>query len=885
MQSEVSTLFGELSGVSPKERERYYATHSVPEELRREVESLLSFDSGPPIANIVHTAVGLVFQEPVSDGDFCGPFQLLRLIGRGGMGVVYLAERVDGEVRQRVAVKLLRSALDSSAARQRFLQERQILASLAHPNIARLIDAGHRADGHPFLVMEYIEGRPIDEHCQTLSVREKVALISTVCEAIASAHQKLIVHRDLKPGNILVDHNGNPCVLDFGIAKLMDESDATATVERRLTPEYASPEQLMGAQVTTASDIYSLGAVLYKLLTGEAPARATSSPTSRTCATEDRDLAAIVSKTIRTEPHERYTTADKLADDLRAWLDHRPVAARQGERWYRAQRQLRRYWAPAAAGLIAASGLIGGIVAARTERDDAQRRFDEVRKLANEFFAIERDMAGLTGATAIRERMVKTSIKYLEGLSKRAGNDWGLKAEIASGYRKAAEAQGISLAMNLGRPADARASLDKAAALLAEVSAAAPGNRAVLHDRIELMELQTRLEWGSQNFQMLDAKINQLRELLARYEAGAKDELAEWQFVGRAYESMAVTARALNRMELPIMFAKRCMELRQKAAERDKSITTRGNLANSYSTYGGLLRATGDLTGAVEMLQQSLAVFEQIAASNPDHYKVQVNIANTHAAIARTLGDANGPSLRQTEAAVKHFEESLRLGRRLMALDPDESQIRYNHSLAAWRLGDALRTRDPRTALARYDEAIEVLRPLSGQRYSRDVPLVAALAESTFALRVLDRHSEIKPRLQEAAGICGTHRGEATTVYETCSEFLSRAEAATALSEGRPLEAVAAHREWLKLIENEKTLAETKEDIYSAYVLTRRYRLLRNALLSVGMKAEADEEERKRLAVVELWKKKLSGRNNAEAILAGSAVDRDQIDVASQRIP
>src|ERR1051326_2725970 len=254
MKPEVATLFGELSGVPPYERERYYAAHSISEDVRREVESLIAFDSGAPLENIVHKAVGLAFQEPVSGGDYCGPFQLLRLIGRGGMGVVYLAERVDGEVRQRVAVKLLRAALDSSGGRQRFLQERQILAHLAHPNIARLIDAGHRADGHPYLVMEYIDGRPIDEYSHTTSVREKVALMATVCDAIASAHQNLVVHLDLKPSNILVDRTGNPRVLDFGIPKILDESDATQTIERRLTPEYASPEQFLRAATPTRHD-------------------------------------------------------------------------------------------------------------------------------------------------------------------------------------------------------------------------------------------------------------------------------------------------------------------------------------------------------------------------------------------------------------------------------------------------------------------------------------------------------------------------------------------------------------------------------------------------------------------------------------------------------
>lgn len=268
------------------------------------------------------------------------------------------------------------------------------------------------------------------------------------------------------------------------------------------------------------------------------------------------------------------------------------------------------------------------------------------------------------------------------------------------------------------------------------------------------------------------------------------------------------------------------------------------------------------------MLQQSLAVFEQMAADDPDLYTIQVNIANTHAAIARNLGDANGPSLRQTEAAVKHFEESLRMGRRLMSLDPDENQIRFNHSLAAWRLGDALRGRDPRGALARYDEAIGILRPMSGKRYSRDVPLVAALAESTFALRALGRDSQAKLRLQEAAGICGAHRSEPTDVYETCGEFISRAEAGLALAAGRPREAAALHREWLRLTEDEKHMEDVKQDIYTAYALTRRYGLLRDSLLAAGMRTEADQMDLKRRAIVEFWKGKLSGRNDAEVLLS-----------------
>jgi serine/threonine protein kinase len=868
MNPEVGELFGELLDVPRPERERYYDAHSIPVETRWEVESLLSFDSGKAIQEIVTAAVGLAFQEPVSDGDYCGPFRLLRLIGRGGMGLVYLAERVDGEVRQRVAVKLLRSSLDSAAARQRFLQERQILANLAHPNIARLIDAGHRADGHPYLVMEYIEGQPIDEYSRDLSVRAKVRLMTTVCEAIASAHQKLVVHRDLKPGNIIVDSHGNPRVLDFGIAKLMDESDSTMTLERLLTPEYASPEQMTGAPVTTATDIYSLGAVLYKLLTGEAPARDLPPPPSRKCATVDRDLDAIALKTIRAEPQERYATADKLAEDLRAWLNHRPVAARQAERWYRARRYMRRYWALVAAGAVAAAGLIAGLVAARSERDVAQQRFNEVRQLANEFFAVEKDIQGMPGSTAVRERIVKTSIQYLEGLSKRAGNDWRLKAEIAAGYRKAAEAQGISRGINLGRPVEAQVSLNKAAALLKEVRAVVPEDRAVLHDLIELTELQTRIDYASKNLKALEADLTELQGLLTAYESGAKEEPGEWQFVGKIYESMAISARDLGRMELPMRFARRAVELQRKVTEQDKSFAAQHRMSNALNAYAALRYATGDLNGAVETLKQSLVVLEQMAAENPNHYITQLNIANAYSTIGRDLGGQAGPSLRQTEAAVAHLEESLRIGRRLMALDANDRQIRSNHAVTAWHLGDALRETDPRRALASYDEAIGILRTFAGKPYSRDVPLAAALAESTVPMRALGRASQAKLRLKEAAEICVAHQNEPTAVYETCIEITSRVGAGLALAEGRTSDAIAAAREWLKLIENEDTLKQAKEDIYTAYALTRHYRLLRDALTAAGMKAEADQTEVKRTAILAVWKAKLSGPNDAEILLS-----------------
>ncbi len=250
MNARVEELFHDMVDLSPADRVRYFGEHQVDEEIRQEVEALLAFDSG---ANSfldlnVRIAASRALPQLEGKGWRAGPYRLLEVIGRGGMGAVYLAERADGEVTQRLAVKLLPAGA-GDPLRERFLQERQILASLAHPNIARMLDAGHLTSGQPFLAMEYVAGKPIDTFAGGLSVRQKIALFLKVCTAVAYLHRNLVVHRDLKPSNILVTSDGEPKLLDFGIAKILDvATDTTITGMRMLTPDYASPEQVIGRQ-------------------------------------------------------------------------------------------------------------------------------------------------------------------------------------------------------------------------------------------------------------------------------------------------------------------------------------------------------------------------------------------------------------------------------------------------------------------------------------------------------------------------------------------------------------------------------------------------------------------------------------------------------------
>ncbi|HKV09244.1 MAG TPA: serine/threonine-protein kinase [Thermoanaerobaculia bacterium] len=322
-----------------------------------------------------------------------GAYRIVRELGRGGMGTVYEAVR-DGDFDRRVAVKVLRRGMDSEDVLRRFATERQILASLDHPNIARLYDGGTTPDGRPYFVMEAIEGSPIDRFCaqKGLPVPERLRLFLTVCSAVAAAHQSLVVHRDLKPSNILVTADGAPKLLDFGIAKLLgpDESaETTVEASRRLTPGYASPEQVSGGPVTTASDVYSLGVLLHELLTGTRlrrtgpgdPERPSAAAKTPELARRLRgDLDAIVAMALREEPSRRYGSVEQLAEDVRRHLGSEPVLARRGTLSYRAGKFVRRNRVALAVGLafvgLAAAFVVSTVVqSARVarERDKAEQ--------------------------------------------------------------------------------------------------------------------------------------------------------------------------------------------------------------------------------------------------------------------------------------------------------------------------------------------------------------------------------------------------------------------------------------------------------------------------------------------------------------------------------
>ena len=479
-------------------------------DVARELQALLDADA----------VVGTFLSTPAPDrvalfssdlaGAVIGPYRVLERVGSGGMGTVYLAERVDRSFTRRVAIKVVRLGFGMEERIARFQRERQILAQLDHPNIASLIDGGTIGDGVPYLVMEYVEGKPIDAYCEegALSVAGRLRLVMQVCSAVHFAHQRLVIHRDIKPTNILVGADGEPKLLDFGIATILEPSGAeqdqlTHTGCFVVTPDYASPEQVRGEMVTTASDVYALGVVLYLLLAGKPPyhvaSRAPQEIVRAVCdsappppseavlqglapdaparqAAERRarvlrgDLDTIVAKAMHKDPARRYASPSRLADDVRRYLDGRPVEARPDTPSYRLGKFVRRNRAGVAlgAGLVLATavGSLSTVWQAREatrQREIAEKRLGDIRRLATSFiFDMHDSIAALPGSTPARRLISQLGGEYLDRLASESGGDPVLLQEIAEAYDRLGDVQGNPAIANLGNDAAALVAYRKA---------------------------------------------------------------------------------------------------------------------------------------------------------------------------------------------------------------------------------------------------------------------------------------------------------------------------------------------------------------------------------------------------------------------------------------
>lgn len=444
----IKGLLQEALRLDTNERAAYLDREGVTAETRSEVESLLGLAA--EAEDFMTLSVGEFSKDFLDDlgpspspviNQRIGAYQIVSELGAGGMGAVYLATRVDGKFEQRVAIKMLKREFNTEKFRGTFKREKEILAALAHPNIATLLDAGTTEDGIPYLVMEYVKGEPIDEFCQNrkLSLNSRLKLFNKVCDAAAFAHRNLIIHRDLKPSNILVNEDGEPKLLDFGISKLLDaNADDHVTHFEALTPQYASPEQINRGPVTTATDVYSLGVVLFKMLTENLPYRVGSktngnllheimeaapalpskaAPTPGTSHQLRGDLDNIILKSLSKEPERRYQTVEQFSADIWRFVDGLPVLARPATFFYRTSKFYHRNKFSVLAVTLFLIGLFAAVAVAWSQANAAKKQARLV--------AAERTRAELeaTRAKAEAEKAERTS-RFLQSLLEYANPNW-----------------------------------------------------------------------------------------------------------------------------------------------------------------------------------------------------------------------------------------------------------------------------------------------------------------------------------------------------------------------------------------------------------------------------------------------------------------------------
>jgi tRNA A-37 threonylcarbamoyl transferase component Bud32 len=650
--------------------------------LRAEVEELLALDTSG-VSTLAMGAVQGAARAVSAElergwiGRRVGAWMIKGVLGRGGMGAVYEVERADGAYRQRAAMKLMRREWNAADGARRFAEERQILAQLEHPHIARLLDGGSTAEGVPYLVMEVVDGLPIHRYAESarLGVEARLQLVVTVAMAAHAAHRKLVVHRDLKPANVLVTAEGVVKLLDFGIARLAEPtSNESDPAELLFSPAYASPEQVNGEAVSTASDIYSLGVILFELLTGQPPragggasldelraaaARPIPQPSAVAPALPKRmrgDLDCIVARATHADPAMRYESAERFAADLERCVEGRPVMAHPGGYAYRLRKYLRRHLASAALVTCAVIGLVGTTVNSVVQARRAERRFGEVRHLANIFlFDVHDGIRDLQGSTKAREAIVRTALQYLESLAE-GRNDRGLALEVAAAYDRVGAIQYLPGAASLGQPGEARKSYRRAVEIRGEWLRREPGN-AALHQ------------------QQAESYLNL---------AGAETGLIGLDLVTAAYTS------GLEHGELARQFS------------NPPSPKVLDTLAKLYRSRGTLRARAGDLKGSSENYRAAVAIHEELARSGSDPDLIQ-NAADSRGRLALSLY-IDG---RQQEARTEFRATTAKL-EALSAAHPDNR--RYLRALQASLMthGGVLTNR--MLAIADPKEAVELFR-------------------------------------------------------------------------------------------------------------------------------------------------------------------------------
>ncbi|MCH8824114.1 MAG: protein kinase [Planctomycetes bacterium] len=793
-------LFLKVCDLKPSERAAILDKECVDDpDLRAEVESLLAHRDAPTVSLEFDSSLE---SQPISNPDdgpkrtHIGSYRVIHELGKGGMGVVYLAVS-DDKIKHRVAIKVVKRGMDTEQVLQRFELERQLLSAMNHPGIARFIDAGQTEDGLPYLVMEYVEGQPIDEYCNVrrLDINERLVIFRKVCAAVHYAHQNLVVHRDLKPSNIIVSPDGEPKLLDFGIAKLLNpelsiiKGDPTAPEFRVMTPEYASPEQVRGYPLTTVSDVYSLGVLLYELMSGHRPyhlrsrvqaeivraicedvpekpstsisrvestrdstapgTTATVTPESVSKERESRpeklkkllagDIDNIVLMAMRKEPQRRYSSAEQLSDDIGRHLDGLPVISCGDSLSYRFNKFVHRHRMGVAAALVIALSLMGGIIGttwqaqiaanerdiaqqaqadeikqrqlAETERAKADRRFDQVRSLANTFMYDFHDaIVKLEGSIPARQLLVTTALEYLDNLAQEVGDNVELKRELASAYDHVGQIRMSIRNPSVGDISGALENYRKGLGLRQELLTASPKDQ-ILSFEVSVSRLHIAdmlmLTGDSTEAVAEYREVMRLRELLLSLDS-------KWK---RHY---SLSINALGKALLNIGKIKEAKKYyfeylaisEELAAETPGDIILQRDLSIAYFRIAGRLARVGDNQGALDFYLRALGIRKILLEKDPDTGRAKRDLASAHLFLSQTY-----VALNNMEAATEHCQQCISIYKKRVLDSPKAVRPQFNLALGLYMSGNIdFQIGNWEQARTSYLEFNSVIEPLSNSR-------------------------------------------------------------------------------------------------------------------------------------------------------------------------
>lgn len=644
-------------------------------------------------------------------GEFFGPYRIVRRIATGGMSFVYEALRDDAEYHKRVAIKFALQSIGDPAGVQRFRTERQILAGLEHPNIARLLDGGTTADGVPFLVMEYVDGVAVDHFAteRRLSRVDRLKLWLQICDAVQYAHRNLVVHRDLKPGNILVTPEAVPKLLDFGIAKLLTvDSGAPAATLQALTPEYASPEQVLGRSITTSTDVYSLGVLLFVLLAGRLPYLADlSHPADLVRAIcEDEpvwlppgliqgDLRSILARALHKQPERRYLSAEQIAADVRRYMDGRPVLARPESFLYRARKFVVRHAIPLAAVSAVLLALLAGGLSTLVQSRRAERRFKEVRSLAHSIlFDVYDSIGAVPGSLDARRLLAGRAQQYLDSLARDAGDDSALALELAESYLRLGQVRGAPYTANLGETAGAIQSYRKALALLEREAARHPNDvaveKALALAYSSLAQVLVRQKEPSAT-DFVRRSIASAEALSARFprDPGYRLDISRaYVVLGQALKVEADRTRSLAAYQQALAAHRKSVAIHEATGPRDDA-SWLNRLAPKYFYVGYALRDLGERTGDVSYYRQALdvsrkgsALYQRLAAANP----TQNNLRNVADGLADT-GILRWQCCRDLAGAMRDLDQAVNRFQGISNADAHNLEARRDVADACQKIG------------------------------------------------------------------------------------------------------------------------------------------------------------------------------------------------------